>query len=115
MFESIAIMNTLKQHKGKVNIIIDSLAGSGASVIAMAGDTIKMFTNSMMMIHKAWTYACGNADELRKQADDMDKIDIAVKASYQDRFVGTEEELEDLIAEESWLTAEECIAFGFVM
>ncbi len=113
VFESIAIGNLLKQHDGKVNIIIDGLAGSGASVIVMAGEKITMFPNSMMMIHKAWTFAMGNADELRKTADDLDKIDSAVKASYQNRFVGTDEELEDLIAEESWLTAEECLAFGF--
>jgi ATP-dependent Clp protease protease subunit len=113
VFESIAIGNLLKQHDGKVNIVIDGLAGSGASVVAMAGEKITMFPNSMMMIHKAWTFAMGNANELRKTADDLDKIDSAVKASYQNRFVGTNEELEDLIAEESWLTAEECLAFGF--
>lgn len=113
VFESIAIGNLLKQHDGKVNVTIDGLAGSGASVVAMAGEKITMFPNSMMMIHKAWTLALGNADELRKIANDLDKIDSAVKASYQNRFIGTDEELEDLIAEESWLTAEECVAFGF--
>lgn len=113
VFESIAIGNLLKQHEGKVNIIIDGLAGSGASVVAMAGEKITMFPNSMMMIHKAWTIAVGNADELRKTADDLEKIDKAVKSSYQNRFVGTDDELKDLIAEESWLTAEECLAFGF--
>lgn len=113
VFESIAIGNLLKQHDGRVNVIIDGLAGSGASVVAMAGEKITMFPNSMMMIHKAWTFAMGNADELRKTADDLEKIDSAVKASYQNRFIGTDEELEDLIAEESWLTAEECVAFGF--
>ena len=113
VFESIAIANQLKQHEGKVNVIIDALAGSGASIIAMAGDTIKMFDNSMMMIHQAWTYAAGNADELRKTASDLDKIDNAVKASYKNRFVGNEEELNNLISDETWLTAEECQVFGF--
>lgn len=113
VFESIAIGNLLKQHDGNVNVIIDGLAGSGASVIAMAGDKVSMFNNAMMMIHKAWTIAVGNADELRKTADDLEKIDSAVKASYKNKFVGTDEELKDLIAEESWLTAEECLAFGF--
>lgn len=113
VFESIAIANTLKQHDGDIHIIIDSLAGSGASVIAAAGKKVTMFSNSMQMIHKAWTFASGNADELRKIADDLDKIDSAVKASYKERFVGTDEELEDLIKTESWLNAEECLAFGF--
>lgn len=113
VFESIAISNLLKQHDKDINVYIDGLAGSGASIIAMAGKKIFMPNNAMIMIHKAWTYAAGNADELRKVANDLDKIDSAVKASYKDRFVGTEEELNNLIADESWLTAEECLAFGF--
>lgn len=113
VFESIAIGNLLKQHDGDINVIVDGLAGSGASVVTMAGKTIKMFSNSMVMIHKAWTWTDGNADELRKVADDLDKMDSSVKASYKNRFVGTDEELTDLIAEESWLTAEECKTFGF--
>lgn len=113
VFESIAIGNLLKQHDGQVHIIVDGLAGSGASVVAMAGDKVSMFENSMMMIHKAWTFAIGNADELRKVAADMDKIDQSLIASYKNRFVGSEDELKALIADESWLTAEECLTFGF--
>lgn len=112
VFESIAICNTLKQFDGKVDVIIDGEASSGASVIAMAGDTVTMFSNSMMMIHKAWTYTYGNSDELRKVADDLVKIDTAVLTSYQSRFVGTEDELKDLLKEETWLTAEECLTLG---
>src|SRR5699024_7601903 len=103
VFESIAIGNMLKQHSKKVNIIIDGLAGSGASVVAMSGDTIQMFPNSMMMIHRAWTLASGNANELEKVANDLRKIDGAVVASYKGRFVGTDEELENLVDEETWL------------
>lgn len=113
VFESIAIHNILKQHKGEVNIYIDALAGSGGSVIAMAGDKIYMPSNAMMMIHKAWAWVAGNATELRKFADDLDKMDIAVKESYKNRFVGTDEELSDLIEDETWLTADECKTFGF--
>lgn len=113
VFESIAICNLLKQHDADINIYIDALAGSGASVVAMSGKNIFMPNNAMVMIHKAWTYTSGNSDDLRKTANDLEKIDTSVKASYKNRFVGTDEELNDLIAEESWLTAEECIAFGF--
>lgn len=112
VFESIAICNLIKQHDKDVDIYIDAMAGSGASIIATAGKNVFMFTNAMQMIHKAWTYVMGNADELRKSADDLDKIDKSVKASYMSKFVGTEEELEKLIADESYLTAEECLAFG---
>lgn len=113
VFESIAICNLLKQHDGEINIVIDGLAASGASVIAMAGKKVIMPANAMMMIHKAWTWTDGNADELRKVANDLDKMDSAVLASYKDRFIGTEEELRALIKESSWLTAEECKALGF--
>ncbi|MBB6214969.1 ATP-dependent protease ClpP protease subunit [Anaerosolibacter carboniphilus] len=112
VFESIAICNLFKQHDGNIDIYIDSMAGSGASIIATSGKNVYMFTNSMQMIHKAWTIVLGNADELRKTAGDLDKIDAAVKASYMSKFVGTEEELEKLIADETYLTAEECLAFG---
>src|SRR5690625_4278397 len=96
-FESIAIGNMLKQHTKKVNVIIDGLAGSGASIVAMSGDTIKMFPNSMLMIHRALTLVAGNSKELRKIADDLDKIDGAIIASYKQRFIGTDEELESLV------------------
>ncbi|HCJ4349363.1 TPA: Clp protease ClpP [Listeria innocua] len=113
VFESIAIHNLLKSHSAKISIYIDGLAGSGASVIAMAGDKIIMPRNAMMMIHKAWTVAAGNADEFRKVANDMDKIDHAVTESYTGRFVGEREELVTLLTNEEWLTADECMALGF--
>ncbi|WP_130806513.1 head maturation protease, ClpP-related [Senegalia massiliensis] len=113
VFESIAIRNILKRHDNTVDIYIDALAGSGASVIATSGDNVYMYDNSMQMIHCAWTFAMGNSKELRKVADDLEKIDTSVHASYMNKFVGTEEELKDLLDDESWLTAEECKAFGF--
>jgi len=113
VFESIAIHNLLKNHKATINIHIDGYAASGASVIAMAGDKIIMPKNTMMMIHRAWTFAYGNAAELRKIANDLEKIDVAVTESYTYRFVGERTELERLLNEETWLTAEECKALGF--
>ncbi|EJS72907.1 head maturation protease, ClpP-related [Bacillus cereus] len=113
VFESIAISNLLKNHSANIVVHIDGLAASGASVIAMAADKIVMPKNTMMMIHKAWTYAAGNAEGLRKVADRLDKIDNAVTESYTSRFVGEKSELETLLAEETWLTAEECKTFGF--
>ncbi|WP_369404749.1 head maturation protease, ClpP-related [Piscibacillus salipiscarius] len=114
VFDSVAIHNQLKKHRANVTIHIDGLAASGASVIAMAGDHIEMPGNAMMMIHNAWTFAAGNAKKLRKIADDLSKIDAGpVKASYLNRFVGEEKELIKLLEEETFLTAEECLAFGF--
>lgn len=78
----------------------------------MAGDKVIMPRNTMMMIHKAWTLAAGNAKELRKIANDLEKIDTAVLESYTSRFVGDRSELERLLDEETWLTAEECKILG---
>lgn len=111
VFESIAIRNLLAQHKGEIKIIIDGLAASGASLIATAGKVI-MFESSMQMIHKAWGLSIGNADDMLKMAEDLEKIDESLLASYMKKFVGEEEELKKLIAEETWLTAEEAITFG---
>lgn len=72
VFEGIAIYNMLKQNPAHVNVYVDGLAASIASVIAMSGDAIFMPSNAMMMIHNPWTMAVGNAEELRKQADGLD-------------------------------------------
>nr|BDD47240.1 hypothetical protein 12 [Bacillaceae bacterium] len=112
VFDSIAIHNLLKNHKAKVTIHIDGLAASGASLIAMAGDKIIMPSNTMLMIHRAWTYTAGNAEALRKVATDLEKIDSSVTKTYMNRFVGEQEELEQLLADETFLTAEECLALG---
>lgn len=112
VFESIAILNLLKQHPASIDIYIDGLAASGASVIAMAGENIIMPKTAMMMIHKAWTFAMGNADELRKTAEDMDKMDSAVLEAYKEKFIGDEEDLKTLVKNETWLTAQECFELG---
>ncbi|MBC1247342.1 head maturation protease, ClpP-related [Listeria booriae] len=113
VFESIAIQNLFKAHPAKIMMHVDGLAGSGASVIAMAGDEIHMPSNTMMMIHKAATFLYGNAEKLRKQATVLDKIDQSVTASYMGRFVGAANELDILLCNEEWLTAEDCQALGF--
>ena len=66
----------------------------------------------MQMIHNAWTWAAGNANELRKTADDLDKINEVVVNAYMSKFKGTEEELRKLLDNESYLTADECLQYG---
>ena len=114
VFESIAISNTLKNLNAKVNIVVDGLAASGGSIIAMAGDTVRMYANSTMMIHNAWTVAMGNAKELRKYAEDLDVIDSSVRKTYASRFNGSEEDLISLLDNETYLTAEQCLAYGLI-
>ncbi len=112
IYASVAINNFLRQSDNTINVYIDGVAASGASIIAMAGDKIYMPSNTTMMIHRAAVGIYGNADELRKVAHTLDKFDETVLNSYAKRFVGTLDELKDLIAEEAYLTAEECKVFG---
>ncbi len=111
-FDGVAICNQLKQHNAEIIVHIDGWAASAASVIAMAGDKIIMPSNTMMMIHQASTIEYGNADLFEKTARDLRKIDSALAASYKKRFVGTDEELKQLLKDETWLTAEEAVALG---
>lgn len=114
VFEGIAIYNMLKQNSAKVNVYVDGLAASIASVIAMSGDAIFMPKNAMMMIHNPWTMAVGNADELRKQADDLDQITKASVVTYLNKADGKLDEstLKELMDNETWLTAQEAVDYG---
>ncbi|MFF2457617.1 head maturation protease, ClpP-related [Peribacillus simplex] len=111
-FEGVAICNMLKQHKAEVIVHIDGWAASAASIIAMGANKIIMPSNTMMMIHQASTFEYGNADVFEKTAKDLRKIDSAITSTYENRFVGTREELEQLLKDETFLTADEAVALG---
>lgn len=113
VFAGMAIYNSLKQHKATVTTYIDGLAASAASIIAMAGDKIVMPTGSMMMIHNAWTYTAGNADELREQADTLDKIDESIVAVYKAKTGLEDKQIKDMMSKDTWLTASEAKNLGF--
>lgn len=112
VYTSVAIGNFIKDSDKKTTIIVDAIAASGGSIITMAGETIKMYPNSLMMIHRAACMTYGNAADLRKVADALEKFDEAVQASYLHHFKGTKEELKAMIYEETYLTAEECLTLG---
>lgn len=111
--EGLAIYNTLKRHKAKVRTYCDGFACSIASVIFMAGDERIMSNASLLMIHNAWTYTSGNANELRKQAEDLEKITQASINAYMQDVNIKEEELRQLLDNETWLTPQEAFEKGF--
>ena len=111
--EGLAIYNALKRHKAKVTTWCDGFACSIASVIFMAGDTRIMSNASLLMIHNAWTQVSGNANELRKQADDLDTITQASINAYMEKVNISEEELKELLDEEKWLSPQEALGKGF--
>lgn len=114
VFEGNAIYNQLKRHPAHKTVYIDGFACSVASVIAMAGDEVIMPRNTLMLIHNMWSYAVGNAAELRKAADDLDVINAAGRQAYLlkagDKL--SEERLIKLMDAETWLTAQECVELG---
>lgn len=111
--EGLAIYNALKRHKAKVTTYCDGFACSIASVIFMAGDERVMSEASMLMIHNAWTFASGNAAELRKQADDLEKITQASVEAYKAHSSLSEEEIKNLMDNETWILPEEAFLYGF--
>jgi len=113
VFAGQAIHSMLKRHKSHKNVYIDGLAASIASVIAMAGDTIFMPQNAMMMVHNPWTLGFGNAAEFRKLADDLDKIRESLISAYESHSALTREEIIAIMDAETWLTAAECEEYGF--
>ena len=111
--EGLAIYNALRQHKAKVKTYCDGFACSIASVIFMAGEEREMSNASLLMIHNPWTYTEGNAQELRKKADDLDKMSQASVNAYMEHVNITEEEVRELLDAETWLTPEEALEKGF--
>lgn len=114
VFASISIFNYLQSLDKNITTINDGICASGASLIFMVGDVRIMPENTMLMIHRASTFAWGNCNELREQADILEKLDNStVMANYKNHFKGTDDELMELIDKETWLSAEECLEKGF--
>ena len=113
--EGFAIYEMLRSHPAKVNIKVDGLACSMASMICMAGDRVTMGPASMMMIHNPMSSITGNADEMRAQADRLDAQAEAARKAYLLKSNGkiSEELLIDLMDAETFLKADECKAYGF--
>lgn len=113
VFDGIAIYNLLKNHPANVTVYIDGLAASMASVIAMAGNEVIMPENAMMMIHKPWGIQGGDAEDMRKYADLLDKVENTLIPAYASKTGKTPEELAEMLSAETWLTAKECVEQGF--
>ena len=113
VFDGIAIYNLLKNHPANVTVYIDGLAASMASVIAMAGNEIIMPENAMMMIHKPWGIQGGDAEDMRKYADLLDRVENTLIPAYASKTGKTPEELAEMLSAETWLNGKECVEQGF--
>lgn len=115
VYEGIAIMNALRGHDGKITIVVEGLAASAASVIACGGgDHIIMRPNAELMIHEAWSHAQGNAAEMTKRVNDLNRASENIAAVYAARAGGEPNDWRVLMQAETWYTAEEALAAGLV-
>ena len=114
IFDGLAIYQALKDHKASVTMHVDGLAASIASVIAMAADRLIMAPKASMMIHDGWTMGVGNAGDLRKVADLLDKQSDIIASVYADRAGQPADFWRDRMRDETWYNAEEALAAGLV-
>ncbi|MBS1188915.1 MAG: peptidase [Rhodocyclaceae bacterium] len=114
--DGIAIHNAIKRHPATVTTSIEGVGASIASLIAMAGDTVEMAENALLMIHAPWGYAAGNSADLREFADMLDTWAQAMATSYASKTGRTTEEMLALLTDgqDHWYTAEQALAETFV-
>lgn len=113
VFSARAIETAIREHKSEVVAHIDGLAASAASYIALAADSIVIAEGAFYMIHKAWSFAMGNADDLLEMAALLDKVDQSLVATYAKRTGQEADQIRDWMKRETWFSAAEAVEYGF--
>lgn len=113
VFDGIAIFNQIKRFGGEKKAHIDGIAASIASIIPLACDQVNIAPNGMYMIHDPWTMAIGTSADLRKAADSMDKVRDILLDTYVAKTKGDRKKIDEQMADETWMTAEEAVSQGF--
>lgn len=111
-FEGLGIHNVLKDHPAKVNVVIDGIAASAASLIAMAGDTVRIPSNAMMMIHEPMTFAFGTKDDLKKGIEALDAVTTAGIQTYVAKSKQPENKIAKWLKDETWFVGQEAVDAG---
>lgn len=113
-----AIINILDNYRKKngtsLNVYIEGIAASMGSGIASVGDKVYMASNSLFMVHRPLCTAYGNADDFEKTIQILQKTEDGLIQNYMRRFKGTEDELRQMLSDETWLSADEAKEWGFV-
>lgn len=112
-FEATAIKNYLRSLGKPITAYVDAVAASAATILALAGDAVIMGEGSFFMIHNIWTIVMGNATELRKWADDLEKMSNSIAELYAKRSGLPVEEVQKMMDAETWFTADEAVDKGF--
>lgn len=113
VFAARAIEQTLREHPANIIVHVDGLAASAASIVAMAGDEVRIAAAAMFMIHRAHTLGVGNADDFLDLAGLLEKIDGTIADTYAKKTGKDRAELLTMMAAETWLTAAEAVEAGF--
>lgn len=117
VFSALNIANALRdqqQTKGRsVETVVDGLAASAASIILMAGSSVKIADNALVMIHNPWTVTWGEAKDIRKTADELDVCRNAILATYKWHSKLGDDELIALMDATTWMDADAAITNGF--
>jgi len=114
VFDGNTIYNLLKSHSAKITTYIDGLAASIASVIALAGEKVYMAENALFMVHNPWGVAMGQASDMRKMADTLDKVRDSMTTIYVTKTGKENKEINSLLEDETWMNADEALEAGFV-
>lgn len=113
VFEARAMMTALNEHPATVTAKIDGLAASAASVLALAASSVEIAEGGFYMIHQAWTFALGNADDLRTTAELLTKVDGSLVNDYAAKTGKSADEITAWMKAETWFTAQEAVDAGF--
>lgn len=114
VFDGVAIANQIQSHPANVTVHIDSLCASIATAIACAANQVIMAESGDYMIHRAWTLMVGNQDDVADVLARLKAMDQKLVNIYQARTGMPEDEIDSLMANESWFTAEQALQLGFV-
>ncbi len=112
VWDGIAILNCLRAHKATVTTIVDGVAASAASFIAMAGDEIVMARNSELMIHDAWGLCMGNAADMTELAGRLDQMSDNIASIYAEKAGGDIASWRETMRSEVWYSAQEAVDAG---
>ncbi|WP_228044596.1 head maturation protease, ClpP-related [Rhodococcus pyridinivorans] len=112
VWEALAILNSLRAHPAKVVAVVEGIAASSASFIAAGVDELHVMANSKIFVHKAWSLCVGNGDDMAKSARDLEHEDRNIAAVYAAKAGGTVEDWLQVMADDTWYSADEAVAAG---
>lgn len=113
VFSASEIYTMLRQSKANVTVNIQGLAASAASVIAMAGNKVNISPTAQLMIHQAASYGGGNKDDLAHEINVLDGIDKSIANAYESKTGMPQGDLLNMMAQETWIGAQEAVDKGF--